>query len=102
MPLKDTQADHQVATGERGDERPRHDAHPGPGGPTRAHEAHTESHGGHGGHAGGHGDHAAQFRDRFWLSVALSVPVVLYSDMVQTWLGFTAPRFPGSEWVAPA
>ncbi len=58
------------------------------------------AHGGHGGH-GGHGDHAAQFRDRFWLSVALSVPVVIYSDMVQTWLGFTAPRFPGSEWVAP-
>ena len=61
--------------------------------------AHGE-HGEHGGH-GGHGDHAAQFRDRFWLSVALSVPVVIYSDMVQTWLGFTAPRFPGSEWVAP-
>src|SRR6266511_2514665 len=58
------------------------------------------AHGGHGGH-GGYGDHAAQFRDRFWLSVALSVPVVIYSDMVQTWLGFTAPRFPGSEWVAP-
>jgi Cu2+-exporting ATPase len=32
----------------------------------------------------------------------LSVPVVLYSDMVQRWLGFTAPRFPGSGWVAPA
>jgi len=50
---------------------------------------------------GGHGDHAAQFRDRFWLSLALTVPVVAYSVMVQEWLGFTPPQFPGSEWVAP-
>src|SRR4030095_8631564 len=55
---------------------------------------------GHGGHAG-HGDHAAQFRDRFWWSLVLSVPVVAYSEMVQEWLGFTPPQFPGSRWVAP-
>jgi len=54
----------------------------------------------HDGH-GGHGDHAARFRDRFWLSLALSLPVVAYSGMVQDWLGFTPPRFPGSAWVAP-
>ena len=60
----------------------------------------TPAHGGHGGH-GGHGDHAAQFRDRFWLSLVLTVPVVLYSEMVQEWLGFTPPQFPGSQWVAP-
>jgi P-type Cu2+ transporter len=48
-----------------------------------------------------HGDHAAQFRDRFWLSLALTVPVVAYSGMVQEWLGFTPPQFPGSRWVAP-
>ena len=53
-------------------------------------------HAGHGGgHGGGHGDHAAQFRDRFWLSLALTVPVILYSEMVQEWLGFTPPQFPG-------
>jgi Cu2+-exporting ATPase len=56
--------------------------------------------GGHGGH-GGHGDHAAQFRDRFWLSLALTIPVVIYSEMVQEWLNFTPPQFPGSGWVAP-
>ncbi|HEV2871821.1 MAG TPA: HAD-IC family P-type ATPase, partial [Actinomycetota bacterium] len=49
----------------------------------------------------GHGDHAAQFRDRFWLSLLLTVPVVAYSEMVQEWLGFTPPQFPGSQWVAP-
>jgi P-type Cu2+ transporter len=63
------------------------------------HDQHDQ-HAGHGGH-GGHGDHAAQFRDRFWLSLALTVPVVAYSEMVQEWLGFTPPQFPGSEWVAP-
>src|SRR5215207_1316981 len=56
--------------------------------------------GGHGGH-GGHGDHAAQFRDRFWLSLVLTIPVVIYSEMVQEWLRFTPPQFPGSQWVAP-
>jgi P-type Cu2+ transporter len=54
----------------------------------------------HAGHAG-HGDHAGQFRDRFWLSLALTVPVVVYSEMVQEWFGFTPPQFPGSDWVAP-
>jgi P-type Cu2+ transporter len=48
-----------------------------------------------------HHDHAAQFRDRFWISLALTVPVVASSARVQEWLGFTPPRFPGSEWVAP-
>ena len=61
---------------------------------------HHEHHAGHGQH-GGHGDHAAQFRDRFWLSLVLSLPVVAYSEMVQAWLGFTPPQFPGSQWVAP-
>jgi P-type Cu2+ transporter len=54
----------------------------------------------HAEHAG-HGDHAARFRDRFWVCLALTVPVVAYSEMVQGWLGFTPPQFPGSEWVAP-
>ena len=58
-----------------------------------AHGGHGE--GQHGGHAG-HGDHAARFRDRFWLSLALALPVVVYSEMVQEWLGYTPPRFPGS------
>ena len=41
------------------------------------------------------------FRDRFWLSLALTIPIVLYSPMIQEWFGYTAPAFPGSEWVAP-
>ncbi len=56
--------------------------------------------GGHGGH-GDHGDHAAVFRERFWLSLVLSVPVVFYSRMIQEWFGYSAPTFPGSGWIAP-
>ena len=41
------------------------------------------------------------FRDRFWLSLLLTIPVVAYSDMIQDWFGYTAPQFVGSEWVAP-
>ncbi len=40
------------------------------------------------------------FRDRFWVCLALTLPVVLYSPMIQEWFGLTAPVFPGSEWVA--
>src|SRR5690606_7591449 len=68
------------------------------------HAGHIEhGHAGHGDHAGhgAHGDHAAQFRDRFWVSLALSLPVVFFSPMVQMWFGYTAPTFPGSAWVAP-
>jgi P-type Cu2+ transporter len=56
---------------------------------------------GHGEHAHDHGDHAALFRDRFWLSLVLSVPVVLYSSMVQDWFGYSAPSFFADGLVAP-
>ncbi|MFI5731673.1 copper-translocating P-type ATPase [Kribbella sp. NPDC051587] len=57
----------------------------------------------HGGGSGamGHGDHAAQFKDRFWVSLALAVPVVFFSAMFADLLGYTRPDFPGASWVAP-
>ena len=41
------------------------------------------------------------FRDRFWLSLTLTVPVLFFSETVQGWFGYTAPTFPGSGWVSP-
>lgn len=41
------------------------------------------------------------FRNRFWVCLGLSIPVLLYSHMLQLWLGFRAPAFPGSQWVEP-
>src|SRR6201997_989654 len=49
-----------------------------------------------------HGEHSvAMFRDKFWLSFALTIPVVLWSGDVQRWFGYTAPSFPGSKLIAP-
>ena len=55
-----------------------------------AHSAHTD-----------HTGHELLFRNRFWVCLLLSIPVLLYSPMLQAWLGFTPPAFPGSQWVAP-
>jgi len=57
--------------------------------------------GGHGGHDKHAGHSVAMFRDRFWLSFALTLPVIFYSEMIQEWFGYSAPSFTGSEWIAP-
>ena len=43
------------------------------------------------------GHSVAMFRDKFWLSFALTIPVVIWSRDVQRWFGYTAPSFPGSN-----
>jgi P-type Cu2+ transporter len=61
----------------------------------------------HAGHEmkAGHDRHAghsvAMFRDKFWLSLALTIPVVFWSTGVEHWFGYTAPSFPGSSLIAP-
>ncbi|MEX2528085.1 MAG: heavy metal translocating P-type ATPase [Gemmatimonadota bacterium] len=41
------------------------------------------------------------FRDRFWLSLVLTIPVVFWSQHIETLLGYEAPDFPGSGWIPP-
>nr|WP_049941811.1 copper-translocating P-type ATPase [Haloterrigena turkmenica] len=48
-----------------------------------------------------HAGHETMFRRRFFVSTLLSIPVLLYSEMLQGWLGFSVPAFPGSEWISP-
>ena len=52
-----------------------------------------------------HGQHAghsvAMFRNKFWLTLVLSVPVVLFSPMFGHLLGYEPPQFPGSAWIPP-
>ncbi len=54
-------------------------------------------------HHGEHDRHAghsvAMFRDKFWLSFALTSTTSLWSPEVQHWLGYTAPVFPGSRFI---
>jgi Cu2+-exporting ATPase len=50
-------------------------------------------HDGHDRHAG----HSVRtFRDKFWLTLALTIPVILWSTDPQRWLGYQAPIFLGS------
>ena len=53
----------------------------------------------------GHAEHAhhdpARFRDRFWVTLALTVPVVYFSHMFQELLGYSAPDFYGSSSIPP-
>ena len=78
-------------------------------GDRHAHHADTEhtragipdTHVGHGAHAG-HDKHAghsvAMFRDKFWLSLALTLPTLVWGHMLQRAFGYHAPMFAGSEW----
>ncbi len=63
----------------------------------------TEEHMGHNGHNEGVNKHEGHnvnvFKNKFWVSLVLSVLVVLYSEMVTQLLGFTAPVFPGSGYI---
>jgi Cu2+-exporting ATPase len=54
------------------------------------HRAHTD-----------HSGHEGMFRRRFWVSLALSIPVIVFSEFVQDVLGYTAPVFPGSGLITP-
>ena len=76
-------------------------------------QASARSHDGHDAHEGGgegahhrgshahHGHDPATFRNRFWLTLALTAPVVFFSEMFQMLLGYDAPYFPGSELIPP-
>jgi Cu2+-exporting ATPase len=72
-----------------------HAGHEGEGHGHSSHEGHGE------GHGGMHEGHEQMFRRRFFVSTLLSIPVLLYSEMLQEWLGFSVPTFPGSEWINP-
>jgi Cu2+-exporting ATPase len=76
-----------------------HDEHAG-------HKEHSmegshDDHAGHEGHGTDHSGHEQMFRQRFWVSLILSIPVLLYSPSIQSWLNFSMPLFPGSQWIAP-
>jgi Cu2+-exporting ATPase len=63
-----------------------------------AHAGHDmDAHGGHDKHAG-HDPEA--FRRKFWLSLVLTVPIVVTSHMVMDWFSYSLD-FPGMSWVGP-
>ena len=57
----------------------------------------------HGAHDHSAHDHSAhdpaQFKRKFWLSLVLTIPTLVFSTGLQDILGLTGPRFPGSEFI---
>jgi len=83
--------EHQADDGEAAEHEAGHDAHDGEhGGHDKDHKDHTD-----------HTGHEQMFRRRFWISLVLSIPVLVFSPTLQDWLGYTVPDFPGSEWITP-
>src|SRR3989441_5707893 len=68
-----------------------HEHHAGPAGQRM-------DHGGHDKHAG----HSPQmFRNRFFVSLLLTLPILYDAQLFQQWLGYRAVQFAGSEWITP-
>lgn len=64
---------------------------------------HMHQHDSHNGHAHtDHTGHETMFRRRFWVSLLLTIPVLLFSPMLQEWFGFDLPDFTGDRWIGPA
>lgn len=63
------------------------------------HSHHDHQHSEHQEHDKHAGHSVAMFKDKFWLSLILTIPVLVYSEMIQHWLNFTPPAFPGSQYV---
>ena len=55
-----------------------------------------DEHMGHDKHAG---HSVAMFRDKFWISLLLTLPTLFWGHMLQGALGYQAPIFPGTRWI---
>ncbi|MDH5238581.1 MAG: heavy metal translocating P-type ATPase, partial [Acidimicrobiia bacterium] len=70
-----------------------HQAHGG-------HADHDPVHGGHGGHDKHAGHDPEVFRRLFWWNLVLAVPVLVFSDQIQEWFGYSIGGA-SATWVAP-
>src|SRR5690242_6644542 len=76
------------------DHEPTHAAHDGGGHAGEHAPAGARVHAGHDKHAG----HTAEmFRKKFWGTLALSIPTLVWAPMLQHWFHYTAPTFPGAR-----
>ncbi len=100
---KHAEMDHSQHTGPSSKAKTEHNSHATT--MTGGHDMHAmhgaaktqDDHAGHIDHSG----HEDMFRKRFWISLLLSIPVLLYTPMLQMWFGFMMPEFMGSQWVMP-
>jgi Cu2+-exporting ATPase len=72
-----------------------HHEHHAPAAPPRRRAAEPHAHDKHAGHS------VAMFRDRFWISLLLTVPTLVWGHMLPRLLGYSPPQVPGAHWIAP-
>ena len=65
------------------------------------HDEHSEGHHHEHSEHSGHGDHVAQFRQLFWIMLALAIPVVGFNDMFANLIGYSLPNAEWVWWVSP-
>ncbi|HEX3158247.1 MAG TPA: heavy metal translocating P-type ATPase, partial [Gemmatimonadaceae bacterium] len=80
-----------------------HGGHAAGGTATHDHDARDEpappdDHAAHDKHAG---HSVAMFRDKFWLSLAMTVPILVWGHMLPRAIGYTPPAIPGARWIPP-
>jgi Cu2+-exporting ATPase len=63
--------------------------------PPAKHGAHTD-HDKHAGHS------VAMFRDKFWISLLLTIPTLIWGHMLQRAFSYSPPAVPGSRWIPAA
>ena len=82
--------------------RPKHDHHGHESARTQDEHAEHAEHAEHQQHAG-HDKHAghsvAMFRDKFWISLALTLPTLIWGHLLPRTFGYDAPTFAGSGWI---
>jgi Cu2+-exporting ATPase len=81
--MNDPHAHHHPPPESRGDAHAGHAA---------AHDAGPDRHAGHS---------VAMFRDRFLLSLILTIPTLIWGHMLPRIFGYTPPAVPGGRWIAP-
>jgi Cu2+-exporting ATPase len=75
--------------------------HEGQGGHAHQHTHRQDGPAVHDGHDKHAGHSVAMFRDKFWISLALTIPTLVWGHMLPRALGYTAPSIPGYPWIAP-
>jgi P-type Cu2+ transporter len=76
-------------------------AHAAPASAHATHEGHDKRahHGEHAGHDKHAGHSVEMFRDKFWLTLLLTIPALIWGHMLQDVFGYRAPAFPGSAYI---
>jgi Cu2+-exporting ATPase len=86
----------EIASGPEHAAHEGHSAHMGQAIPAKAA---AETHAAHAVHDKHAGHSVAMFRDRFWITLLLTIPTLVWSDMVANWMGFQPPAFAGSTYI---